>query len=137
MQIFVVVVEMLVLKTIHFYPRKRKGGFGFWSKPPKQIVFMFWLWFNFKNNRHTHAVLKTHFKKVYNHKKLSKLRFWQLTTLLCVFKNTAPKNVCASIVFKAKLEPKHKEKIVLGIFLQKPQRCFFEGFNSFKNLNFK
>ena len=28
-QIFVVVVEMLVLKTILFYPRKRGGGFGF------------------------------------------------------------------------------------------------------------
>ena len=33
------------------------------------------------------------------------------------------------MVFKAKLEPEHKEKIVFGIFLQKPKMHLFGGKN--------
>ena len=55
--------------------------------------------------------LKMHFKKVINHQKQSKLRFCQLTTFFVRFQNTAQKNICLSMVFKAKSEPKHKEKI--------------------------
>ena len=43
-----------------------------------------------------------------------------------VFKNTNQKNICASIVFKAKSKPKHEEN-VFGGFLQKPKTHFFGG----------
>ena len=83
--------------------------------------------------------LKMHFKKVFNHQKRSKLRFWQLTTFLCIFKNTAQKNICASIVFEAKLDTKHKEKKLFWGFLFKTQSVLFLGvkINSFKNSIFK
>ena len=37
----------------------------------------------------------------------------------CVFKNTDQKDICVSIVFKAKSKPKHKEKIIFGGFYYK------------------
>ena len=45
----------------------------------------------------------------------------------CIFKNIEQKNIGASIVFKAESEPKHKEKLFSGVFLQKPKTHIFGG----------
>ena len=45
----------------------------------------------------------------------------------CVFKNTDQKDICVSIVFTAESKPKHKEKKIVGVFLQKPKMHFFGG----------
>ena len=59
--------------------------------------------------------LKTHKKIVINHRKCKKWLFWQsITFILYIFKNTNQKKICASIVFKAKSKPKHKENFCFG-----------------------
>ena len=60
--------------------------------------------------------------------KMAKMAFLKVNNFfLCVFKITDQKNICASIVFKAESEPKHKDKNFLGGFLQKPKKHFFWG----------
>ena len=47
----------------------------------------------------------------------------------CVFKNTEQNDNCVFIVFNAESEPKHKEHIFLGVFLQKAKTSCVEGKN--------
>ena len=49
------------------------------------------------------------------------------TFFWCVFKNTDQKDICASIVFKAELKPKHEEKNSFEVFFIKNQKCTFSG----------
>ena len=60
-----------------------------------------------------------------------------VNNFFCVFKNTEQKNCCVPIDFKAKSEPKHKEKKVGGVSSKTKKRVFSRvNNNSFKNLNF-
>ena len=47
--------------------------------------------------------------------------------LLCVFKNTDKKNICASIVFKVESKPKHEENNFLVGFSSKTKNTLFRG----------
>ena len=68
-----------------------------------------------------------------------KWHFWRLIPLFgALSKNTERNNKCVFIVFKADSEPKHEEKNVLGVFLQKPKKHFFGGKNKIVlKLNFQ
>ena len=68
-------------------------------------------------------------KKSYSFSKTTKIAFLAVNHFFCVrFQNTKQNNICVFIVFKAKSEPKHEEKIFfLGVFLQKPKTRFFRG----------
>ena len=94
-----------------------KVHFWFLKKTPlKNVFFVFWLWFSFKNNRRTNVllvvILKTHKKSYWP----SKTPFWLFLAVnngfLCVFKHSDQNNICVSIVLKAKTEKIKKKKLV-------------------------
>ena len=103
-------------KVLFWTPEK--VHFWFFKKTPQNNFFcVFWLWFSFKNNRHTNALLvgifKNTQKKVLTVKNAILASLWRLITFfLCVFKNTDQNNSCVPIVLKAKSEKKIYEKMV-------------------------
>ena len=45
---------------------------------------------------------------------------------LCIFKNTDQNNICASIIFKAKVKEKYEENFVT-VFISKLKKALFWG----------
>ena len=55
---------------------------------------------------------------------------------LCIFKNTELNNICASIVFKAKIKEKSEEQFCLRFLYQNSKMPFFGGQPIFFSLDF-
>ena len=104
----------LTFKKYHFGPQK-KCNFGFWRK----MFFVFWLWFRFKNSRHTTVLLTV---------KNAILAFLAVNNIfLCVFKNTDQNNICASLVFNAKKGEKYDLQFFLHFLFQNLKMTFVGG----------
>ena len=68
--------EICVLKTTFLDPRKSAFLVFEKKKKQKQIFFLFWLIFSFKNNRHTTVLLVGFLKMLLKSYWLSKTPFW-------------------------------------------------------------
>ena len=95
---------------------------------PKNLFFVFGLWFIFKNNRRTNVLLVGIFENAQKSYSPSKTPFWLFLEVnngcLCVFKNTDQNNICASIKLNQR---KIWTKIFFYAFHFKTQKCLFGG----------
>ena len=83
----------------------------FEENPPTNFLFVFWLWFSFKNIRRTNFLSIGIFENAQQKSYWpSKTQFWLFLAVnnifWCVFKNTDQNNICVSNVLKAKTEKK-------------------------------
>ena len=82
------------------------------EKQNKIFFFVFFLWFNFKNN--TRSVFFKSAKKSYLPSKTPFQPFLVDNNFFCIFKNTDLKNFCASVVLKIKTKEKYDEDFLNG-----------------------
>ena len=61
---------------------------------------------------------------------MAKMAFLMVNNFFCIFKNTDQKKICASVVLKAEIKPKHENKKLWGVFLKNQKHTFLVVQNS-------
>ena len=126
--------EIWLFKSTILDPRK-KALLVFAENPPKNVFFMLWLWFSFKNSRHTNVLLVGIFenaqKKWLTVKKRHFGRFGGLIMVFCSFSKILIKIICVGLLFLKLNQKKNCKKIFFYIFYFKTQKCSFLRVNQF------
>ena len=119
------------LKTTILNPPKSKF-FGFLRKTsPKNVFFVFRLWFSFKNNWRINVLLVSIFenalKKAISCQKCHFISFLLLLTFFSAFKKmTKTTYVCVSFVFKATQKKNMRKYLCLGFCFKSWKPAFLE-----------
>ena len=120
---------------IFWHPKK--CIFGYRRKPPQKNIFVFWLWFSFKNNRHANVLLVSIFENAPKSYWSSKTPFWPFLAVnnvfLCVFKNTVQITSVRLLFLKLKQKKNFKKNFFVQFLFQNSKMLFLGVAQFFSN----